>query len=126
VTVRSRPDLGSAEIEIRDEGSGVPNEEAERIFEPFYRADTSRTRNTGGTGLGLAIVAATVEAHRGTLGVRPNTPRGSCFWVRLPVRQTGGDVDSGLNGTDGPGHDTPVLETDVRAGNGALVRDAAI
>jgi two-component system OmpR family sensor kinase len=104
VTVRARPDLGptaaanghrvpsaggvpSAEIEIRDEGPGVPSEEATRIFEPFYRADTSRTRNTGGTGLGLAIVAATVEAHGGTFGVRPNTPTGSCFWLRLPVRQ---------------------------------------
>ena len=75
------------EIEIRDEGPGVPSEEAQRIFEPFYRADTSRTRNTGGTGLGLAIVAATVEAHGGTFGVRPNTPTGSCFWLRLPVRQ---------------------------------------
>jgi len=76
-----------AEIEIRDEGPGVPRDEAARIFEPFYRADTSRTRNTGGTGLGLAIVAATVEAHHGTFGVRPNTPTGSCFWLRLPVRQ---------------------------------------
>ncbi len=103
VTVRSRPDLertassanghgGPAptgvpcvEIEIRDEGPGVPSEEADRIFEPFYRADTSRTRNTGGTGLGLAIVAATVEAHGGTFGVRPNTPAGSCFWLCLPV-----------------------------------------
>jgi two-component system, OmpR family, sensor kinase len=103
VTVRARPDLGpttaanghgplvpgvpSAEIEIRDEGPGVPSAEAARIFEPFYRADTSRTRNTGGTGLGLAIVAAIVEAHHGTLGVRPNAPVGSCFWLRLPLRQ---------------------------------------
>jgi two-component system OmpR family sensor kinase len=83
----SSPGVPHAEIEIRDEGPGVPSDEATRIFEPFYRADTSRTRNTGGTGLGLAIVAATVEAHHGTFGVRPNTPTGSCFWLRLPVRQ---------------------------------------
>src|SRR6202034_4687709 len=103
VTVRARPDLertassanGSGgpaptevpcvEIEIRDEGPGVPSEEADRIFEPFYRADTSRTRNTGGTGLGLAIVAATVEGPGGTFGVRPTTPAGSCFWLCLPL-----------------------------------------
>jgi two-component system OmpR family sensor kinase len=112
VTVRAGDDLGptastanghrvpstggvpSAEIEIRDEGPGVPSEEADRIFEPFYRADTSRTRNTGGTGLGLAIVAATVEAHGGTFGVRPNAPTGSCFWLRLPVSQDQEGSDS--------------------------------
>lgn len=79
-----------AEIEIRDQGPGVTSDEAARIFQPFYRTDTSRTRHTGGTGLGLAIVAATVEAHHGTFGVRPNPPGGSCFWLRLPVHQEEG------------------------------------
>ncbi|HXQ19645.1 MAG TPA: ATP-binding protein [Acidimicrobiales bacterium] len=87
-----RPAVACAEIEVRDQGPGVTSEEAARIFEPFYRADTSRTRHTGGTGLGLAIVAATVEAHHGTLGVRPNPPGGSCFWLRLPVHHEEGSA----------------------------------
>ncbi len=56
-------------IEVRDHGPGVPDEEAARIFERFYRADTSRTRETGGSGLGLAIVAAIVGSHSGTVRV---------------------------------------------------------
>ena len=56
-------------IEVRDHGPGVPDEEAARIFERFYRADTSRTRETGGSGLGLAIVAAIVGSHAGTVRV---------------------------------------------------------
>jgi two-component system, OmpR family, sensor kinase len=126
VTVRARPELGSAEIEIRDEGPGVPNEEAERIFEPFYRADTSRTRNTGGTGLGLAIVAATVDAHGGTLGVRSNTPRGSCFWLSLPTQQERPDHEGEAPAPKEPPTDppaaTPLVEgTTTRPAVSALV-----
>jgi signal transduction histidine kinase len=54
------------------------------VFERFYRADPSRSREAGGTGLGLSIVKHLVESMGGQVGVDPNTPRGSIFWLRLP------------------------------------------
>ena len=54
------------------------------MFERFYRADPSRSREAGGTGLGLSIVKHLVESMNGAVGVEPNTPRGSIFWLRLP------------------------------------------
>ncbi len=86
---------GGVTVEVGDHGPGVPSEDRERIFEPFYRADTSRARSTGGAGLGLAIVAAIARAHGGTVGVEPNVDgasgttgangaTGARFWVRLP------------------------------------------
>lgn len=71
-------------IEVRDHGPGVPDEEAARIFERFYRADTSRTRETGGSGLGLAIVAAIVGSHSGTVRVQQTDGGGATLVVSLP------------------------------------------
>lgn len=73
-------------VEIRDHGSGIPPEEAPRIFERFYRADTSRTRETGGSGLGLAIVAAIVGSHQGTVRVEETDGGGATLVVSLPYR----------------------------------------
>jgi two-component system OmpR family sensor kinase len=63
----------------------VPAEEADRIFERFYRTDRSRTRSQGGVGLGLAIVRSLVEAHAGAVGYRPRPGGGSVFRVVLPL-----------------------------------------
>jgi two-component system OmpR family sensor kinase len=71
-------------MEVRDHGPGVPDEEAARIFERFYRADTSRTRETGGSGLGLAIVAAIVGSHSGSVQVRKTDGGGATLVVSLP------------------------------------------
>ena len=71
-------------IEVRDHGPGVPDEEAARIFERFYRADTSRTRETGGSGLGLAIVAAIVGSHAGSVRVEKTDGGGATLVVSLP------------------------------------------
>ena len=71
-------------IEVRDHGPGVTDEEAEKIFERFYRADTSRTRESGGSGLGLAIVSAIVGAHAGSVEVRTTEGGGATLVVRLP------------------------------------------
>ncbi|MDI3242982.1 ATP-binding protein [Arthrobacter sp. AL08] len=71
-------------IEVRDHGPGVPDEEAARIFERFYRADTSRTRETGGSGLGLAIVAAIVGSHAGTVRAAKTDGGGANLVVSLP------------------------------------------
>jgi two-component system OmpR family sensor kinase len=82
VRVASAPD--EAVIEVADEGPGMPPEEAARVFERFWRADSSRTRASGGTGLGLAIVAAIAEAHGGRAEVVTAPSQGATFRVRLP------------------------------------------
>lgn len=85
VGVRSAADgTRQSVIEVRDHGPGVPDEEAARIFERFYRADTSRTRETGGSGLGLAIVAAIVGAHAGSVRVEKTDGGGATLVVSLP------------------------------------------
>ncbi len=80
---RSAAAEGAVEIEIRDEGDGIPPADLPRIFEPFF------TRKPEGTGLGLAIVHRIVEAHGGSVAVAPAQGRGTAFRVRLPA--DGGD-----------------------------------
>ena len=75
-------------LEVQDDGPGMPPEVAARVFERFYRADSSRSRTgtaTTGSGLGLSIVAAIVAAHGGTVDVDSGEGRGSRFAVRLPA-----------------------------------------
>jgi two-component system OmpR family sensor kinase len=74
-----------AVLTVHDDGPGVDPADSDRIFEPFYRSDPSRTRSSGGAGLGLAIVKAIVEAHGGTVAVEPGP--GATFVVRLPRQQ---------------------------------------
>ncbi len=70
-------------IKIADTGIGIPKEECERIFEPFYRVDQSRSRSIGGAGLGLALVKDIVEKHRGTIQVHSRAGQGSEFILYL-------------------------------------------
>ena len=72
-------------IEVRDHGPGIHGEDRERVFERFYRTDTSRSRETGGTGLGLSIVAAIVEQHDGHIRIEETDGGGATFVVSLPV-----------------------------------------
>ena len=62
-------------LRVRDQGPGIPETELERVFEPFYRLESSRSRDTGGTGLGLSIARNIARAHGGELTLR-NHPRG--------------------------------------------------
>jgi two-component system, OmpR family, sensor kinase len=73
-------------IEVRDHGPGISGEDASKVFERFYRADTSRTRETGGSGLGLAIVAAIVGSHGGSVRVENTDGGGATLVVSLPRR----------------------------------------
>jgi two-component system, OmpR family, phosphate regulon sensor histidine kinase PhoR len=84
VWVEAKDLADAVRIEVRDDGAGIPDKHRERVFERFYRADPSRSREAGGTGLGLSIVKHLVESMGGQVGVDPNTPRGSIFWLRLP------------------------------------------
>lgn len=70
---------------VADQGIGVKSRDRQRIFDRFYRVDTSRSRQTGGNGLGLSIAHWIVDLHHGTIAVRDNTPRGSQFVTTLPV-----------------------------------------
>ena len=76
----SRP---AAVLEVRDHGPGLTADQAEHVFERFYRGDQART--AGGTGLGLAIVAALVAAHGGTTWVRSRPGDGAAFSIALPL-----------------------------------------
>ncbi|MQY19423.1 Adaptive-response sensory-kinase SasA [Nocardia sp. RB20] len=84
VTVRLTPAEHEVLMEVVDTGPGLPPAEAERIFERFYRTDTSRSRDSGGTGLGLSIVQALVASHGGTVSVDSVLGEGTTFTVRLP------------------------------------------
>jgi signal transduction histidine kinase len=77
-------DGASLVIRIRDEGPGIPDEELERVFEPFYRLESSRNRDTGGSGLGLSIARDVIQAHGGSLILRNLPVRGLEAMVSLP------------------------------------------
>ncbi|HVV21107.1 MAG TPA: HAMP domain-containing sensor histidine kinase [Pseudonocardiaceae bacterium] len=85
VEVRVRAADQEAVLEVADKGPGLPADQAERVFERFYRADPARGRVSGGTGLGLAIVAAIVAAHGGRVEVRTAVGVGTTFRVLLPL-----------------------------------------
>ncbi|MGW9825377.1 two-component system, OmpR family, sensor kinase [Brevibacterium pityocampae] len=76
---------GRVRFEVRDHGEGIDPDLAPRIFERFYRLDSSRNRDTGGSGLGLSIVKAIVESHRGEISVHPTPGGGATFRVDLPI-----------------------------------------
>ncbi len=85
LAIRGSVEPGHVRIEVADDGPGIAPHNRDRIFERFYRVDTGRSRHEGGTGLGLAIVKHLVLAMHGEVGVEAATPRGSIFWVTLPL-----------------------------------------
>ena len=72
-------------VEVNDQGSGVAEEDVPRLFDPFFRTDSSRARRSGGVGLGLALCKRIVEAHGGEVGVGLRPGGGMSFWMQLPV-----------------------------------------
>ncbi len=85
VSVSLSAEESTAVMSVTDDGPGVPQDDLPRLFDRFYRADTSRTRTSGGAGLGLAIVRAIVSAHGGTISAENLDEGGSRFTVRLPA-----------------------------------------
>lgn len=84
VTVRVGTDGDNAVLEVADQGPGMNQEDASRVFERFYRTDSSRARASGGTGLGLSIVESLVRAHGGVVSVTTAPGEGCRFRVTLP------------------------------------------
>jgi two-component system OmpR family sensor kinase len=81
------PVAEEATIAVIDHGEGIPPQIREKIFQRFWRADTSRTRETGGSGLGLAIVAAIIAAHHGRVEVVDTPGGGATFRLIFPLLQ---------------------------------------
>jgi two-component system OmpR family sensor kinase len=83
VTVRVGTEGDDAVLEVADKGPGMSHEDASRVFERFYRTDSSRARASGGTGLGLSIVDSLVNAHGGAVTVTTAPGKGCCFHVTM-------------------------------------------
>jgi signal transduction histidine kinase len=72
-------------FELSDNGNGVPEEQLTKIFDRFYRIDTSRSRENGGTGLGLAICKDIISNHGGKIGAENNEIEGLKIWFSVPI-----------------------------------------
>ncbi|WME23449.1 sensor histidine kinase [Brachybacterium sp. GU-2] len=101
---------GRVRIEVRDHGEGIDDDQREKVFERFYRTDSSRVRSAsqgGGAGLGLSIAATIVQQHRGAIGVQPTPGGGATFWIELqgtdldPEQQVEPDQLRALTRSDG-------------------------
>lgn len=89
VTARPAAD-GTITIAVEDTGTGIAPHDLPHVFRRFYRADTSRSRQTGGTGLGLAVADRLVQAHGGHITVQSQLGQGTVFTVTLPARRADG------------------------------------
>jgi signal transduction histidine kinase len=94
IGVAARAVGAEVEINVSDNGPGIPPEQLERIFERFTRGDAGLTQRVGGTGLGLAISKSLVELHGGSISVESTVGQGSTFHLRLPIA-TGATADGG-------------------------------
>ena len=84
VRVTLKAEETGVRLTVQNDGPSIPPEDLPHLFEPFYRGDKARSRESGGTGLGLAIVRAAAQAHGGSCGVE-NCSGGPLFWVLLPL-----------------------------------------
>ncbi len=90
VRVAIRREAAWVEIDVVDQGPGIPPTELDRIFESFYRVGASGSRDSAGTGLGLAIASQVASGHGGEVQVTSTSEEGSTFTLRLPVRSSAG------------------------------------
>lgn len=88
VTVALTGDSSVAQVQIRDTGVGIPDEDIPHLFQKFYRVDNSMTRTIGGSGLGLFISKKIVELYNGRIWVESHAGKGSTFFINLPRMTT--------------------------------------
>ena len=89
MSVEALQDSGTLRITIDDAGPGLPEHELERVFEPFYRLESSRSRETGGVGLGLAIVRQIARGHGGDVVLENRAGGGLRAILSLPLGNSG-------------------------------------
>ena len=87
VTITAQNKEAMLEIGIKDQGPGVPEADLNRLFEPFFRSDTSRNEKTGSNGVGLAISRRIIELHKGKVWAKNATEGGLLVTIQLPVEQ---------------------------------------
>ena len=100
LTVSCSADAAEARIEVMDRGDGVPPDEARHMFDRFWRADPSRSRELGGSGLGLAVVKAIMTAHGGGVTCRTRDDGGLCFTLVSPCRSGPASPQGSQQGAD--------------------------
>lgn len=84
IEILAMQDGGKVVVRVADDGPGIPPGEAERVFEPFFRVDRSRSKNTGGYGLGLSICKRVMLAHGGDITLERDRRAGACFVLTFP------------------------------------------
>ena len=88
-TARIEPDAAEIRVVIEDDGSGIPEADLERVFEPFVRLEASRNRDTGGSGLGLAIARSIIRGHGGDIALENRVNGGLRATIALPAAKDG-------------------------------------
>lgn len=78
-------DKNTVKLSIKNTGKGISSEHIEKIFERFYRVDSSRVRETGGYGLGLSIAKSIVEQHKGNIYAKSTVDKDTTFFVEFPI-----------------------------------------
>jgi signal transduction histidine kinase len=88
------PSGDNAEITVADDGPGIPQEDVERVFDPFVRIETSRSRETGGAGLGLAIARTIIQGHGGNIELANRPEGGLTAAISLPLVSDPGPTEA--------------------------------
>ena len=83
--ISSNPDFSTIRIEVSDTGVGIPEEALPRVFDRFFRVDSSRSQASGGTGLGLAIVQSIAQLHGGKVEISSQPGRGTRVTLYMPT-----------------------------------------
>ena len=113
---RSNPERNAIEISVTDNGIGISNSDMERLFRPFTQLDSKLSRQYAGTGLGLSLVLRLAELHGGSVEVKSELGKGSCFTISLPWSESKSHFPQVA-----PAYKNPDISTDRIAAKGPLI-----